>query len=326
MKLPWKKNYRKIPEELLSKIEGFSDGSLVVSAAKRILKSDIKEGYYTHLGITSDNNSLKFEPSIIPDPKVGRYSNYNAMGRTIIRRDLPMKSKTYSHDAPNFGDWSKGTHEVSWSRAVYQRTFWFPRDIAILIEMIQEDSETIVIKFTLDIVLAKNGENFSEELLFQCNLLQENCGVCDIYLLDTKDSIYINTLHVNWELLPPGTDNLDKNTKYILSKFRNPTSNTEQEINDRLAFFNELNPIQYISGESRFSQYFGAMLTEDLVLLENTRYGNAIYIFYENWRELSKLSRSEILSSTNTKFERVLHKGEWKKRVVKALADSATTA
>lgn len=44
-----------------------------------------------------------------------------------------------------------------------------------------------------------------------------------------------------------------------------------------------------VIGNSMFSNYIGVMLEDDLVVFENIEYGNVIYIFYDDWDEISKL-------------------------------------
>ncbi|MFF2015726.1 hypothetical protein [Paenibacillus sp. NPDC058177] len=208
---------------------------------------------------------------------------------------------------------------MSWTRPVFQKNHWLPREIHVLVEIIESDELTVTIKFSLDQYIDRQSSTYEEDLLFHCNLLQENTGVCNILEADATNDDYLNTLYVNWEILPPGELNIERNINFLISKFRNPTKEIQEIIADRINFFESLNPIQYIVGESKFSQYIGAMIKEDLVLLENVRYGNAIYILFENWKELSKLSKTELLNSNHRNFVRITHRGNWKNKVVNEL-------
>ncbi|RKP47850.1 hypothetical protein D7Z26_21785 [Cohnella endophytica] len=319
IKLPWKKNFLKIPDSILVKSKELKSDLQIVGSVKKILLTDIKDNVYSHIGISISNSEIDILSPILPRQSTGRYSNYNVNGRTIIRRDLPKVDKSYSVEAPNFGDWSKGSHDMSWTRPVFQRTHWLPREIHILVEVLENDESSVTIKFSLDHYIDKQSSTYEEDLLFHCNLLQENTGVCNIFEADATNDDYINTLYVNWEIFPPGEKNIEHNVAYLISKFRNPTKEIQEIIADRVNFFEALNPIQYIVGESKFSQYIGAMLKENLVLLENVRYGNAIYILFENWKQLSKLSRTELLNSNNRNFVRITHRGNWKNKVVNAI-------
>lgn len=178
MKFPWKKNFLKLPDTITSRLKMLGSELLVVGVVK---KEDIKSGVYRHLQITSDKDNISYVETLLPNFNAGRYSNYNVNGRTIIRRDLPKINKTYSADVPNFGDWSKGSHEISWNRLVFQKEHWLPMDINILVEKLEEDEDSIVFKFELDTFISKRDDDIETNLLFHCNLLQENCGECYLF-------------------------------------------------------------------------------------------------------------------------------------------------
>ena len=78
----------------------------------------------------------------------------------------------------------------------------------------------------------------------------------------------------------------------------------------------DLQPKALVFGTSGFQRYFGGMLEDDLVIFENIEYGNAIYLMYENWEELSQRSRIELLSGRcGHNFDRVVHSSGWRDRV-----------
>lgn len=61
------------------------------------------------------------------------------------------------------------------------------------------------------------------------------------------------------------------------------------------------------------------MLEDDLVVFENIEYGNAIYILYDDWDEISKLSRIDLLSGrAGSNFDRIIHSGNWKRKYEKS--------
>ena len=56
------------------------------------------------------------------------------------------------------------------------------------------------------------------------------------------------------------------------------------------------------------------MFADDLVVFENIDYGNAIYVMYEDWQELSQKSRVELRASQDN-FTRIQHTKHWKYRL-----------
>jgi len=93
------------------------------------------------------------------------------------------------------------------------------------------------------------------------------------------------------------------------------TPEQESTIKERVEQIDKLKPVGYIAGGDGFLRYFGAKFGDDFVVFENARYGNAIYIMYENWEELSKRSRVDLLSGPEESFDRILHKPGWKEEL-----------
>lgn len=318
MKMPWKKNVRKVPEKIIRKIEEMQSESVVVATVIEITKEEIIQGKYKHLLISYDGE-LSYEDEVFPNPSVGRYSNYNANGRTITKKGLPKVPKSFTNTVPIFGDWGKGSVDVTRTILVFPKEYWLPQNYTIKINLLGEKEEAFDFKFSIDVHLLKNDEKFMDKLLYQCNLLMENTGHCDVFTKEASDKDYIETLQVEWEIFPPGQKNFEKNIQRLISKHRNPLKKIIDIYSDRMEFFEELKPIRYISGTNSFSSYFGAQITENLVVLESASYGNAIYILFEEWEELSKMSRTELLNSENRNFERVTHTGNWKNKVRNAM-------
>jgi hypothetical protein len=141
-------------------------------------------------------------------------------------------------------------------------------------------------------------------------LLQENTGVCDITTSNISTEEYLSTYKISWEILPPGEKENVINKLFAGRKY---TTENKKTAEGRYDFFLQLKPKEMIIGTSGFQRYFGAKIEDDLVLFENTDYGNALYIMYDNWEELSKKSRIELLSGKfGTNFDRIIHTKGWK--------------
>lgn len=316
----WKKNFRKVPIDILTKLDQIKSDIILVSCAKKIPLSDIENGFYKHLGITVSDSAISFDQSAIPEKDSGRYSKYNVLGREIVLRHLPRVITSYSADVPNFGDWSNGSHDITWSREVYQREYWIPRHLNINIQLLENNQNEFTFKFSIDTPLSKQDVNFMDDLLYHCNVLQENVGLCDVFAADSNDTEYIDTLYVDWELLPPGSRNIDNNVEVILTTVRSHGPELESIIRERMMFFETLDLQTYIRGKNKFSQYFGAVLNNGLVILENVRYGNAIYVFKSDWENFSKLSRTELIRMQNGNIIRIPHTNNWKYNVKSTIA------
>lgn len=113
---------------------------------------------------------------------------------------------------------------------------------------------------------------------------------------------------VAWLLLPPGVG--ERHVLGRLADFatRNRTVRVEP---DRLKYAYSLNPSQIYVGQGGFDGYFVFIYSRtSRVLLENPIEGNAAYVLLRDWKDLSRLTKSELLSSDAA--VRVVHSGEWR--------------
>ncbi len=206
--------------------------------------------------------------------------------------------KIWTFETPNWGDWSKGSHDIVFTKEVYQRTFpptqgsghssrtyWRGSDCWCGDRQISPSMSHYLEKIP----------HFYSQLLFDLNILQENIGICDLYESDETIDTYLRSLYVNWEILPPGES--EETINRIIGIVGDSDPVTRAIIADRYAVLASLQPRHLITGQSGFARYFGAQFADDLVVFENLRYGNAIYIMFDDWQVLSQKSRIELLES-----------------------------
>ncbi len=311
--LPWKRNLRNIPPRLSYKIKSIENNDIVAACVKKLKKIDIQNGLYKHIQISMDSTGITFPSKILPSPNTGKYSRTNIEGKEVVRKDLPMITKTFAVETPNYGDWSYGSHTVHRDRDVYIKEYIPPKHLEIEIELLSEksvESTEFIIKFTSGEVLNKTTDGFLDDLLFKLNILQENIGGSDIFASKATFEDYIKTIHVDWELLPIGERDADINK--FATKFRLKKKSDIDRLVDRYDVLIKLQPEEFISGTSGFRRYFGAKFFDDLVVFENLEYGNAIYVMYEDWKTLSQKTRVELLKGDNRGFDRIVHTKNWK--------------
>ncbi|MCI0447175.1 hypothetical protein L0152_28705, partial [bacterium] len=130
---------------------------------------------------------------------------------------------------------------------------------------------------------------------------------------------YLKTLYVNWEILPLGQR--EETITKILSGINSNDPKIRARLVDRYDFLQRLKPRNFIKGTSEFRRYFGAQFADDLVVFENIEYGNAIYTMFGNWEQLSKKSRTELMSSKTQEFIRIPHTKTWKRRLTKLVLE-----
>ena len=313
-----KKNLRKVPHQVLDRLNTIELDDIVVACAKRLKIQDI--GRYAHLGLAYENGRLVLPPPSVPNAKAGKYSTANVEGKDVIRRDLPMVQKSYSWDTPNWGDWSKGSYTHYRTQDVYQRDFIPPKELELSIQLLEAPAEDeFVLKFAIDQVLSKQASDFEDELLYNLNLLQENVGAVDVFSSEATLAEYMATVRVDWEILPPGK--VDEVLRKMLQGKRPVTERQRKTMLERLTMMSHLTPRHYIAGTNGFLRYFGAQFEDDFVAFENVTYGNALYVMYENWERLSKKSRIDLLKGPREGFDRIEHREGWEERLKTLLKD-----
>lgn len=315
-----KKNLRLIPNSIKMKLKGIN-GPVIAAVSKVYSAKQISDGDLRHLGVTYSKDEIQFQPTIIPSAEQGRFSSKNINGEEIVRTDLRKETHYNAIESPNWGDPWNGTHTVYLPYERYPRDFISPRLLRLKITVPKNEpgQSSYVIIFAVDQVLDPKGRTFDDDLLFCLNLLQENVAACGVQSSNASVADYLQTLRVSWEVLPPGTR---EDALVRLFRARTPSDQEKAAVEERYDFLIRLKPAKLIYGTSGLERYFGGLIKDDLVVFENIQYGNAIYIMFDNWRELSQRSRTELLSGRFGKnFERVMHGSGWKGRVKQVIKE-----
>jgi hypothetical protein len=313
-----RKNLLKIPTNITEQIRSKPNQEWVAGCARTFTRQEIAGGCLAHLGVTMTGGVLQVPPAALPPANGGKYSRRNAQGYLVVRRDLPKDPNYKPHDVPSWGSRSS-THTVYLPHPRYPRDVVAPKlnEIAMVWSNRGSDSDQIALSFRVEEVFTSSDLKFESTLLSNLNLLQENVGACGMYPADQPIADYIRTLHVNWEILPPGT--VDE----VIARLFPGNSGTREEREtaaDRFAFFESLSAEKIVYGLSGNRRYFGAIMPSGAAVFENLHYGNAVYIFFSNWERLSQLSRIELLSGRQGRdVVRVPHMPGWQGTVRKII-------
>lgn len=310
--VPWQRNFRKIPAAIAQKADDLGDAPIQVATTRPVSRDDVEDGLLDHLGFQIEDDEIQFPEVVTPPADMGVWSKTNRQGYERTLTDQPKERRSWSVEVPNWGDWSKGSHEIVFSRMCYPKKINPPKHMTIQMDHVEDAEDgTIHVRFRVEEVLDPTDDRFEDDLFYDLNFLQENVGDVDIFPADATLEDYQDALRVDWELLPPGER--EENIARIIGPTE-PSEETRREIEERYAFFESLDMERPVVGHSGFQRYFGALISEDCVVFENMDYGNALYIMGENWRELSQLSRTELLERAHADFDRVIHRGSWKQQ------------
>ena len=314
-----KKNFRKTPNFITNRIKALNSDNIIIATIIKVNKNEIEGLKFKNLNLQLINNKINFNSQFIPKSKVGFVSRKNIDGYKIVHKGRDKVRKTfYAGERPYYGDWSKGSFSHYLTKEVYPTDDIPPRELSITMELLDETADDFKIKVSIDIILNKNDENFDEELFFAINLLQENVYSVNVFSSETTSEEYLNTLLLSWDVFPPGLRNQD--LERIMRGSGNLTAKKIKQVQNKYDYLVNLNPVEIISGSSGMRRYFGVKFSDNLVVFENLNYGNAIYVLFENWEELSRMSRTEIQTRPANEYIRIKHTSNWKQSLERVIA------
>lgn len=303
--------------KLKNNIQNEIFGTEVVPAVilNEITDKEIIEG----LGFT---NSIEIGESLLPTP-VGPISEFNSDGKEIPDKSKP-KETAYREIEWCWNQWAgRGkTERVCENRLVpykrWQRIFIEPPSIELTIS--KKENGNVYI--STPAILASDENEI--KLIHQINLMLELFGSCQILTNDLLPPLIPNK-RLNWSIFPPG-----KRPWVEQRALLRPLLDSIKEsriipvIESRLEDINSLDPDFTACGANGFQGYivFG-FTNRNIFILESALYGNAIYVFNDNWENLSKLTKAEIIQN-NFQIERITHNGNranWLDRIRELLRD-----
>jgi hypothetical protein len=284
----------------------------------------IRNGENFHIAFTDINaqlqrvNQIGFTTNltegeaILPEG-IGPISRFNANGKFNIRRDLE-KEPFYIERVWTWTDWGGNTH----SRIVSIRRLRYPR------ELITPPSEELLIdsynvnKIIVSRQLTKTPENF-EDIKHIMNLFLEYFGEFDLIREDYQPFVAENITRLNWKIFPQGEYPWERVRVVANERIQRQSIGNRPIIENHLEKISAFIPNFVAVGQGGFSDYvvFG-FPDRNLYIFESVRPGNATYIFNNNWVDLSRLTKGEILSN-NLQQERILHTPTWEQRINQVL-------
>ncbi|ARU45172.1 hypothetical protein [Corynebacterium silvaticum] len=305
--------YAKIPSFINELVDHCSTDTFYVGKTLTYQLSDLASGALEHLGITSDGESVHLTKAVVPEATNGKWSRYNIDGRLFVRKDLPKVKKLIGGwQVPNFGDWKHGSHTHYSTRKVFQKEIWYAKQLPILIDVQDPEDGKVIIGFRVDHVFDRR-ELDERDLHLAASLLRENINA-HVSIVSSKLSVtdWLNDQQVTWELLPKGEASF---TRVLTLLNPTPGSPRLKTMQNRYEVVNGFHPSATIVGKGQFSRYFGFKFRENLIVLENLDYGNALYVMYEDWTNLSRRSRIDLLSDSKADYVRIIHKKGWENRL-----------
>jgi len=290
---------------------GFVQTGKVIVVGVKIKKNDKK--ILAKIGFPRNFN---VGDTVLPASIFGPISLFNAEGKELVHKNKPMET-AYRNAEWHWTEWHGPYERVEKSKIVdvpykrYPRSFISPPAVELtLAETANEELILVgsVIRYT------KDQEN---NLLHVVNLFLEIFGRSEFFTENLEPIIKTSLRRLNWWLLPPGKRpwaSLKEELRVLIEKA--PKGN-RPVIEYRLETINKYNPDFTAIGTAGFNGYIVLGFTsKKQYILESMYYGNATYVFNENWEKLSKKTKAEILNA-NLQTDRIIHRENWEKNMDK---------
>lgn len=310
--------FRSLPPEIKAQIDAVGDVRFVFGATRRFTPEQ-HAAWVDAPGLeeVDDTNWMG-----VPSAATGRWSKWNIGGRLRIRRDLPKVWHSWSIEAPDFR--GEGTHTISFGREVFQKQRLYGRQIEASVALVDEPVDTLVGTVLLELQGPYDPAE-DDEYLYAASLARTWFGSVSVLPLDEAGVPQIPDSTFGWEFLPDGTR--DEIREVLQRRFGPRTSPDQVEIMvDRLVRVQSLRPDRRMVGTTGLQRYIGYQFGPDFVAFENPRVGNALYLLRGDWQELSQLSRSQLLTSRQGEFDRIIHTANWFDRLRLAVFDYRHTS
>lgn len=259
------------------------------------------------------NSPIICGDEVIPKP-IGKYTEFNANGKEVIRKDL---EKIFVHRMVwgTTRDWQGNTHSQLQNKRfeMYPREWMEAPEEAL--KIIQAQSKILVVSRKL----VASSHN-AQEIVHLANVFLELFG--DYSLLNDamipKLSPVVRKL--NWRILPPG-EHPFANINDFVDRLTESIGTSEKNVaNYRLSSILSYNPDFIAIGNGGFNGYIVMGFQEkNIFILESPIFGNATYIFRNDWESVSSLSKKEIIRG-ELHSQRLIHTRGWRSELHRLLS------
>lgn len=315
--------YNALPPKFIKEITQLEEGQFIVSAV-RYFKSSEEVLALPVFAQLQEPYTWGEELTVLPQWSTTRWCKWNQEGQIVTRKDLPKVPKSLYWEASNFG--RPDTHTVSITKDVWQKEIVHGRSIELTIKATPTGEDQIRVTAEANYPFEKDISSTDRNLLMAASLVQDSISAPRSTPLPRSSNLtreeWEKSLEITWDFFAINeVDDQQKISEYLFKIAQNNASHqlAHQVMQERVDMIQDTAPGQIITGRSGSTQYIGYKYKENLVALENFFYGNALYVFRENWQDLSKKSRATLLSDYVGDFDRLVHTGQWKDKFIRIL-------
>lgn len=247
--------------------------------------------------------------AILPSAS-GPATSFNAHGKEVVRRDLPMETRSQMINT-SWQDWHGQTHYGIQIRD-YEA---YPRDLIPppeeFLTGMRKDGHIVAASRIV------SRDEDEADIVNILNVFLECFPSFEIVRPDLTEPAEIRKL--NWKILPKGQYPFDRARQALEDYLQRLSEDDRATATERIRAITRHSPDFVAVGVGGFSDYvvFGFTGRRRYVL-ESPNTGNATYIFRDEWEEISRLTKREILQG-NLQEDRLVHNTRWHRAVNDAI-------
>jgi hypothetical protein len=257
--------------------------------------------------------------TILPSSDFGPISHFNAEGKEVKRKDLPMETAHRTVEW-HWEQWNGRYDTIERTEFVdvpYQR---YPRDFIAPpseeIELMLMGNELVFVSRVLTNTLSEEQDS-----LHVVSLFLEIFGQAEIVSRDLQSFHSPEQIRLNWRILPPGEYPWEKVSKKLNQIIATLPEGNRHWAQHRVEAIRKHKPDFHAIGAGGFYGYvvygFSSL---GLYVLETIRYGNATYVFKSDWKTLSRLTKAQVLDS-GSDVRRIIHHPSWTNEIEELLTE-----
>lgn len=245
---------------------------------------------------------------VLPIAK-GPVSRFNANGGFSRLKDLPKETMYRTICMKN---WQGNYQYVDIPYERYQREIIKAPSVELKIVDIDD-----VFYFVSPKMKKTDSEDGNNKHII--NLFLELFDSCEVFNQSYEPTISsVPATRVNWEILPEGEYPWERLSQIAgnLSSTRVGKAKMQRH---NISTIERYNPQRMIYGVGGFRGYLVFVFPEkNIFVMENVMYGNATYIFENDWEQFSQLTKAEIIHN-NLQKHRFEHRKGWEDEIRKVL-------
>ena len=272
--------------------------------------------FNTQLNRIGFSQNLELGETILPKI-VGPVTRFNAEGKNNKLKDLP-KETAYRQVMWKWKQFTGGGNyeEIEEIRDIpyerYQVEFMSPPSEELSVVEVDNTKMILssrILKTEANSIKARNIFNIFFEIFGECMMLNTNLDTIKLPKVVRK----------NWSVLPLGEYPFESIEEYINQGLQIVRNRNHRVIKQRVQKISSFEPNFIAVGNAGFSGYwiFG-FPNKNIYILESVYPNNATYVLGENWENISRMSKSDILRN-DFHIARLVHRISWNEEISKLL-------